>query len=863
MSPAANIGMNNNPPNRALNQSPMGHTAGRGNMQRPPTSQPDSMLEQQQMYRLQLEKQKRQFASHPHQQNRSAVGGINAVGIANEQQPGTTPVIHSSTQRQETKQAPNQMSEGQQSVVQQKQRQAEDFMSSLINYLTTRGLSLESDPRVCGRPIGYHSLFMTVSANGILIPNHQNHDNWGLVAAHLGYSSAQNPQAADECKAIHQRNLLDFTKEWMNSVQKRKMQKLHQQHQQQQSQSQYNQQQGMRAGQDVIRAENSFSPPIMGQPYGRSQPPQSGALPHLAQQDTDRHHITSTNQGSPPGGRSVSGHEQSPRQPAGLTRQSSSDQPFGNSTRSRPSSSRAPSRGQEVDAQVTTAPESRSDVKFSDVGTSARPESPQTGKDPDIYYCRKREVGGETDPYYGGLPIDRIARYGEILAQERPGMPRLDEMGVIDLHALTMSIESGIHGEMRYALDHLVNLSYEVRIPLELTSCLSLLEALYDCGIDQLDFLSQYCPTTHDRVDFPVFESVAKEALKESKALRAMPPFASEEYELEHAADRFIAVSTILRNFSVPDSKNNHDMLNSEPSARFIASIIRRVGSSPGILRTSRNLLDFMKDIVTFLSNVSHRLEILTQDDAEAILHFLLAFTPVESPSMTEDGKLAFRTYDPRCHQYLPSAIDSLAKLLARDEPIRPLTNRTLFKTIYAEDRAVSPNSKLLTRTFALAVAPIPDRQAAMHSGDKNAMLRMAQERNSFLSQGMLAGDILSTMIQGADDEVAHEWLASTDAWAPSLLHLLVQLGFEFNTSHQRNHQGRLVDSEAGGCSIIAQRGLSMLRRLGDKVDKTEGAKGESLGIQPDREMVLHAALASHFEPVSLRQLLGFAGREG
>lgn len=515
----------------------------------------------------------------------------------------------------------------------------------------------------------------------------------------------------------------------------------------------------------------------------------------------------------------------------------------------------APPRGLGLQPHEALQAGQQQDLQADEAVESKPPDAVDDDADPENYLPRRREV---KDPYHGGLPTDIIAELGESLAQQKPGVPTIEEMGAIDMHALTMSIQSGIHGEMRYALDHLVSVSHDTRLALDLSDCQELLEALFDCGEDQLEYLATRCSGKVEKIEYPRFEQLARKAVAETRSLDAPPPFASNDYELEHSVDRLIAITTVLRNFSIPDSKNNHDMLTVDSSASFIATAIRRVGQGRNVLLTAGNLLDFMKDMVTLLSNISHRLELLSQDDALAVLHLLIAFAPEHSPSLASDAKaeptLSFLPYDPKRHQYLPSAIDAFAKLLARYDP-----NRNFYKAVFAEDRASSVPDMLLTRAFALAIAPVPDRQTSITNSQN--LIRIAQERNPFFSQGMLAGEVLTTMLASGADPLAQSWLSSLDGWAPSLLNLLMRLAVEKDTHQRRDQHGRIAEYDAGGCSVITQRGLGMLKRLAEKVDRT-GADGNLTPVAPSNLRVLSAMLSPHFEIGSLRVLSGLAGLE-
>ena len=102
--------------------------------------------------------------------------------------------------------------------------------------------------------------------------------------------------------------------------------------------------------------------------------------------------------------------------------------------------------------------------------------------------------------------------------------------------------------------------------------------------------------------------------------------FGSLEHELEQASDKLICITTIFRNLSVFEL--NHKALADPNVVRFLSGVIERLGTSKLLLRTNTNTLDFMNDIVIFLSNLSHLITLLSADKALNLLHLILAFIP-------------------------------------------------------------------------------------------------------------------------------------------------------------------------------------------------------------------------------------------
>ncbi|PYI17318.1 hypothetical protein BO99DRAFT_196920 [Aspergillus violaceofuscus CBS 115571] len=325
-----------------------------------------------------------------------------------------------------------------------------------------------------------------------------------------------------------------------------------------------------------------------------------------------------------------------------------------------------------------------------------------------------------------------------------------------------------------------------------------------------------------------------------------VPEFGSLDYELDRAVDRLICITTILRNFSFSDS--NFAILSTPPVVQFMSTIIRYLGTRNMLLRTHQNTLDFMKDTVTYLSNVAHTIQLPSKEEALCLLHFLLSFAPFPGPVIGSEG-IMFTSYNPSVHKYTPAAVDSLAKLLARDEP-----NRTFFRAIFSGEGG-SNQQELLTRAFGLAICPIPDQP--------RKPLAIADLRKVFLMQGLLAADILSGY---ADGPTAKTWLESVDGFAIHLLRLSCLLSTERvppppPTNARQSHAARGQADEAEAYRSIINRGLAILRRLAEKskLADTNSTVHFPSGIVPRKESLLGALLMPNIDPGVVRQLLTYA----
>jgi SWI/SNF chromatin-remodeling complex subunit SWI1 len=413
-----------------------------------------------------------------------------------------------------------------------------------------------------------------------------------------------------------------------------------------------------------------------------------------------------------------------------------------------------------------------------------------------------------TNPSYGGYDIPALDAVASVIVRATPPSPAVEDLAYVDIRGLTNGLASGIHAEVRYALDTLAVLSNDQRIALSLDHCEELLDALIDCGEDEVEVLLQAfsaLPSDDDVAvqgnaqdeagtasaqpssngstsalasdSLPSYEALLRGSRLESFSLlptstlstsmaSARSVFASSrslgtlDYTLDRAAEKIIAITTILRNFSFYEV--NHRLLTDEIVISWFAKVIEGISlrNSTGgdgetlFLRSFFNTQDFYKDAIIFLSNVTQSLELPNQDVARKILLFLLAFAPECAPDghdanhaaaghgssmfsevlnslqapggtgsdKTKDGveantqrirkSLIFPSFNPSIHRYLPPAVDCLAKLLARQDP-----NREFYRQIFHFNASAAqrPSNQqhpldLLTRAFALAVSVLPDR---------------------------------------------------------------------------------------------------------------------------------------------------------
>ncbi|KAH9825855.1 ARID/BRIGHT DNA binding domain [Teratosphaeria destructans] len=687
------------------------------------------------------------------------------AGMMGARPTGAQPTQMNNVGQQPGGQAPNGPSSAQNAMsLPQNQQKREGFLKTLQGFALQQGRPFNPNPIIQGRSVDLYMLWsITMSAGGSGAVDRQGH--WAMIASRLGLPPAQFPTAAEELKQLYTLSISAYERMYIQAQSQRK-QYAARAHAQQM------------AG---VTAPPQTSPTRMMQP--QSQPNQFNQF-------------NQGQQGQPmPPPTPSQAHAQLP--PNGMN-----DAAGCQCARAAPS--------------PTVKPQRSPSIKQEAGGPVMKSEEPQSTN----YVPHMRSI-----EYDGGYDVPALFELGNIIARGRANMPTVDEMGVIDMRAITLSLASGIHGEVRYALDALVIISRDERIHFELEKCDDLFDYIMDCAEEQVDMLSDEAAEVSDALDLPSYEDVLRGCRAEAESLQDIPAFGTLQYELDRAADRLLAITTVIRNFSFYE--HNHRLLTSSTLVKWLSNCIRLLGTRNMLLRTFVNTLDFYKDIITFLSNITQSLELPGRDEALHLLHFLLAFAPQPSPDYSEcDGRVRFTSFVPTVHRFLPPAVDCLAKLLARQDP-----NRMLYKSIFTSSSTNGPGLEssldLLTKAFALSISVLPDRSKG--NLGNTTQLRIVEARKSYLCQGMLAADILTSLVPSNESRLARSWIEAEDGWAVGLLNLAALLSVD--RSQQPNPAKGQLGQDTESFKLITFRALSMMKRLAEKAGKGSIAHAVSNGM--------------------------------
>ena len=707
-------------------------------------------------------------------------------------------------------------------------RNPDELMRSIGQFMQQRGQQWNSQPTACGRPYHVAQLFMTVireggskriTAQGL----------WPQVAARLQIHPAQYPTAAHEIQMYWHTTLLAYENFWLQQEQRRRA-AMEQMQIAQQSQ-----------GPDgPLQDHLSPAKPLHLQPHDaqrqqsmqnqqQAQAEYQAALRQMAPPQQDSRHQQQNGFGTPPQvhaqNRQLSSYGiQQPGQPIPpqATPPQTAQSLYSNQPHS--ASKKTPSS---ISGQAVV-------VKLENDMPRQIPIGPQF-----VPKHRRLEKGKEGVESHGGLEVSSFAHLIDEYVKYKPDVPDVQEMGLIDIRTLTLSLRSGLHAEVRLALDTIVALSSDLQPP-DLRNCEDLVETLIGCAEEQVEILAEHSIEVSDMMLVTPYEELVRGCRAESETLQGVTEFGSLDHDLDRSVDRIICITTILRNFSF--SECNHKVLADQIVIKFLATVIRYLGTFNLLFRSYRNTLDFTKDVVILLSNLAQTIKLPGKEEALCILHFLLSFAPLPSPTLSGNEDILFPSYVPAVHPYFPPAVDSLAKLLACDDP-----NRAFYRSIFAADSSSTPPNELLTRAFALAVAPVPSHGRVNISATVDA-------RKPFLTQGMLAADILTSLIPGSEHALAKSWLSSQDGFALSLVRLV-----SVSNVLVPLRNGRAIEPDVHTFNMITNRGLSVLRKLAEKIKNSETSSVDlPEGLLLKKSNLLETIMSKNTDPKIVKNLCAF-----
>ena len=500
---------------------------------------------------------------------------------------------------------------------------------------------------------------------------------------------------------------------------------------------------------------------------------------------------------------------------------------------------------------------SASPVRKPSLESTPQPQSRQSSIGKSIsrklsYQPKKRNVDT-----HGGWHLHELIRFGQLVESYRPSVPQLQELGAVDVHALTMSLRSGLPGEITNALDILSVILNDART-LSLAESWDLLETLIEVGEDSAEVLEEglrrkrrrvTCSETREKksfLDFVRYHDLVQscQGLAEDLDELVCGP-ESDRSDLKIAAQRILCIIAVIRNFSF--NEFNHDILAGEDVVRFLSRLLRGMQESTArpFMVTKRNNLELIRDIITTISNVAHCIRLPDFEAAQMIYSAILSFVPEDHSRMDPDV-LIFPPYKPGRDAYLPAALDALAKLLVVDRP-----NKEHFLTLLRSTTDKPEGSKFsrgdiyLTNAFGMAISALPTNESAQAFFSK-------EDRAALAEQGMLAATALADMLPN-DGELARYWLSSKDNFGARLVRIVFHLAAIHD---QRLPPG--IPATGGMYSHITRRGMKIVETMTTRSLKGVKDGGEGTGAPvacSKKEQLLGAMLTGTMDGAIVESL--------
>ena len=502
---------------------------------------------------------------------------------------------------------------------------------------------------------------------------------------------------------------------------------------------------------------------------------------------------------------------------------------------------------------------SASPVRKPSLETTPQPQSRQSSVGKPIprkpqYQPKKRSVDT-----HGGWHLHELIRFGHLVESFRPSVPQLQDLGAVDVHALTMSLRSGLPGEITNALDTLSVILNDPRA-LSLAECWDLLDALIEVGEDSAEILEEGLRPKRKRVtcsaalekkaflDFVHYHDLVQSCQGLAEDLDELVCGSESDFsDLKIAAERVLCITAIIRNFSF--SEFNVEILAGEDMVRFLSRLLRGMQESKArpFMVTKRNNLELIRDIITIISNVAHCIRLPDFEAAQMIYSAILSFVPEDHSRMDPDV-LIFPPYKPGRDAYLPAALNALAKLLVVDRP-----NKEHFVTLLRSTTDKPDGSKFtrgdiyLTNAFGMAISALPTNESAQAFFSK-------EDRAALAEQGMLAATALVDMLPN-DGELARYWLSSKDNFGARLVRIVFHLAAIHD---QRLPPG--IPANGGMYSHITRRGMKIVETMTTRALKgvKDGSGGQGTGATvacSKKEQLLGAMLTGTMDGAIVESL--------
>lgn len=404
---------------------------------------------------------------------------------------------------------------------------------------------------------------------------------------------------------------------------------------------------------------------------------------------------------------------------------------------------------------------------------------------------------------YAGLDVSTTTAISKELARLRP-FPAFQELGRLDIQALTRSIESNLPAEVGNALDILVVIAGDRRWGLPLLHCADLLEVLVDCLAESIETLR--CDADAATTCFLGYSDLL--AMVKLEAQHVTQSYTACSVVEATAAQRVMSIMTILRNLAFTDV-NQDTIADANGLVAALAAGLTCFCSRRDMTGAVSTIdaLEFTKDTATLLSLIGGHLKISDPSAFGLIFQLLLSFCPPDamavSSSSSEDpaGRAA------QLHPYLITTIDALAKILARDVP-----NRQSCEAVFTQ-YGTSYTLQSLQKLMTLAVAVLPEDFSARQ-------VHILTQRLPLLQHALMLAEVAADLCPHAIAP-ATKWLGELSL-VPLRLTILYQI-----LSRPAGLRNVISPPEI---AIMKRRSVAILKTLLEKCGVSSGSS-KSTGV--------------------------------
>ncbi|OZJ06946.1 hypothetical protein BZG36_00139 [Bifiguratus adelaidae] len=257
---------------------------------------------------------------------------------------------------------------------------------------------------------------------------------------------------------------------------------------------------------------------------------------------------------------------------------------------------------------------------------------------------------------FGGVNLQYFKDF-----QIRPMFPTINELGAIDIHALTMSLKSGLNAEITNALNTLTFLTANRNNYLQIAYCQDLLDVLTNyLMVSKEPLPHQLSDSDRRRTKRLNYSTMIEQSLDEMKSL--------DEYDAPASVKRCLCVANMLRNLSFHSGNVEFMARNGRFRTALVDAIDKAYCGDMSLTPewSTFLILELQKHLLVLVVNLGPAAPLTTASDAQRYLNLIYHF-------MVSPGEHSY---------YRHLAIEVWVKLTILEE------NRALFWDVISKEAA-------------------------------------------------------------------------------------------------------------------------------------------------------------------------------